>query len=79
MNAFAHALMMAVTLRCRFTLFHAGDAENADVEWPKSRACARFSKNQGYLKHGSPRSAVFRKMAVEVTKVYCIRATPSAN
>lgn len=70
MNAFAHALMMAVTLRCRFTLFHAGGAEDADVEWSRIPGVRTVLENWGYLKHGSPRSAVFKKMAVDVTKVY---------
>lgn len=70
MNAFAHALMMAVTLRCRFTLFHAGDADDAHTEWSKIPGVRTVLEDWGYLKHGSPRSAVFNKMAVEVTKVY---------
>jgi nucleotide-binding universal stress UspA family protein len=70
LNAFAHALMMALTLRCRFTLFHAGEAEDADVEWSHIPGVRNVLENWGYLEKGSPRSAVFEKMAVSVDKVY---------
>jgi nucleotide-binding universal stress UspA family protein len=62
--------MMALTLRCRFTLFHAGEAEDADVEWSHIPGVRNVLENWGYLEKGSPRSAVFEKMAVSVTKVY---------
>jgi nucleotide-binding universal stress UspA family protein len=70
LNAFAHALMMAVTLRCRFTLFHAGEAKDADVEWSQIPGVRNVLETWGYLEKGSPRSAVFEKMAVDVNKVY---------
>jgi nucleotide-binding universal stress UspA family protein len=70
LNAFAHALMMAVTLRCRFTLFHAGETKDADVEWSRIPGVRNVLERWGYLEEGSPRSAVFDKMAVDVDKVY---------
>jgi nucleotide-binding universal stress UspA family protein len=70
LNAFAHALMMAVTLRCHFTLFHAGEARDADVEWSHIPGVRSVLEQWGYLEKGSPRSAVFDKMAVAVSKVY---------
>jgi nucleotide-binding universal stress UspA family protein len=70
LNAFAHALMMAVTLRCRFTLFHAGEAEDADTEWSQIPGVREVLERWGYLEKGSPRSAVFEKAAVLVRKVY---------
>jgi len=70
MNAFAHALMMALTLRCHFVLFHAGEAEDADVEWSMIPGVRNVLESWGYLEPGSPRSAVFEKMAVSVNKVY---------
>jgi len=70
MNAFAHALMMAVTLRCRFTLFHAGEAADPHVEWSQIPGVRNVLENWGYLEKGSPRSAVFEKVAVDVDKVY---------
>jgi nucleotide-binding universal stress UspA family protein len=69
-NAFAHALMMALTLRCRFTLFHAGEAKDAEIEWSHLPGVRNVLENWGYLEKGSPRSAVFEKMAVAVSKVY---------
>jgi len=70
LNAFAHALMIALTLRCRFTLFHAGEAEDANVEWSRIPGVRNVLESWGYLEKGSPRSAVFEKMAVAVNKVY---------
>jgi len=70
LNAFAHALMMALTLRCRFTLFHAGEADDADVEWSQIPGVRNVLETWGYLEKGSPRSAVYEKMAVDVNKVY---------
>lgn len=70
LNAFAHALMMALTLRCRFTLFHAGEAEDADMEWSLIPGVREVLERWGYLEKGSPRSAVFEKAAVLVRKVY---------
>ena len=70
LNAFAHALMMAVSLRCHFTLFHAGEERDADIEWSHIPGVRNVLEQWGYLEKGSPRSAVFDKMAVSVTKVY---------
>ena len=68
LNAFAHALMMALTLRCRFTLFHAGETAD-DREWSLIPGVRQALERWGYLDKGSPRSAVFEKAAVLVRKV----------
>jgi nucleotide-binding universal stress UspA family protein len=70
MNAFAHALMIALSLRCSFTLFHAGEEKDENVEWSRIPGVRNVLENWGYLEKGSPRSAVFEKMAVAVNKVY---------
>lgn len=70
LNAFAHALMIALTLRCHFTLFHAGEEEDANVEWSRLPGVRNLLEDWGYLEKGSSRSAVFEKMAVSVHKVY---------
>ena len=70
LNAFAHALMIAVTLRCSFTLFHAGEDHEAEVDWHQIPGVRNVLETWGYLEKGSPRSAVFQKMAVAVRKVH---------
>jgi len=70
LNAFAHALMMALTLRCHFTLFHAGEVEDADREWSLIPGVREVLERWGYLDKGSSRSAVLQKAAVQVKKVY---------
>lgn len=70
LNAFAHALMMALTLRCEFTLFHAGDGEDADQEWSLIPGVREVLERWGYLEKGSSRREVFDKVAVRVRKVY---------
>ncbi len=70
LNAFAHALMMALTLRCKFTLFHVGPVEDAEQEWALIPGVREVLERWGYLEKGSPRSAVLEKVAVLVRKVY---------
>ncbi|HLK51477.1 MAG TPA: universal stress protein [Bryobacteraceae bacterium] len=70
LNAFAHALMMALTLRCEFTLFHAGAGEEADQEWSRIPGVREVLERWGYLEKGSSRREVFEKVAVKVSKVY---------
>ena len=70
LNAFAHALMMALTLRCDFTLFHAGREEDAEQEWSLIPGVREVLERWGYLEKGTSRRAVFEKVAVRVRKVY---------
>lgn len=70
LNAFAHALMMALTLRCKFTLFHVGPVEDAEQEWAVLPGVREVLERWGYLEKGSPRSAVFQKVGIKVQKVY---------
>src|SRR5690348_13343725 len=70
LNAFAHALMMALTLRCKLTVFQAGEGEDGSQEWSLIPGVRDVLERWGYLEKGSPRSAVFDKVAVRVRKVY---------
>lgn len=69
LHAFAHALMMAVNLRCQLTLFHVENPGQFDVEWARVPLVRALLEKWGYLEKGSPRSAVFEKVAVRVSKV----------
>jgi nucleotide-binding universal stress UspA family protein len=75
-NAFAHALMMAMSLRCQFTLLHASGSAQHQTEWSRLPGVRDLLERWGYLEKGSPRSAVFEKLAVDVTKVHVV--TPNA-
>ena len=70
MNAFAHALMMALSLRCQFTLLHNTKSGDHSAEWARLPGVRKLLERWGYLEKGSPREAVFEKVAVEVTKVH---------
>ncbi|MBZ5577552.1 MAG: universal stress protein [Acidobacteriia bacterium] len=69
LNAFAHALMMAMNLRCDLTLFHVDKGDEFGVEWARVPLVRGVLEKWGYLEKGSPRSAVFEKVAVRVRKV----------
>ena len=69
MNAFAHALMMALNLRCDLTLLHVEGPQDAGLEWSRVPLVRGVLQRWGYLEPGSPRSAVFEKTAVRVRKV----------
>jgi nucleotide-binding universal stress UspA family protein len=70
MNAFAHALMIAMNLRCEFTLLHAGKSSGSELEWSNVPGVRDLLERWGYLEKGSPRSAVSERLAVDVKKVY---------
>ena len=69
MNAFAHALMMALNLRCDLTLLHVEGPQDAGLEWSRVPLVRGALERWGYLEPGSSRSAVFEKTAVRVRKV----------
>jgi len=69
MNAFAHALMMALNLRCDLTLLHVEGPQDAGFEWSRAPLVRGALERWGYLEPGSPRSAVFERTAVRVRKV----------
>lgn len=69
MNAFAHALMMAISLRCEFTVLQAGKNQISGSEWSRQPGVRQVLERWGYLEKGSPRSAVLDQVAVNVRKV----------
>jgi len=69
MNAFAHALMMALNLRCDLTLLNVEGPQDAGFEWSRAPLVRGALERWGYLAPGSPRSAVFERTAVRVRKV----------
>jgi nucleotide-binding universal stress UspA family protein len=65
-NAFAHALAITLLIKSRFTILH---VSNSKDEWTQFPAVRSTLEQWGLLEKGSPRSAVFEKLSVEVMKV----------
>lgn len=65
-NAFAHALAIALVRKCEFTILHTGESRD---DWRKFPAVRATLERWGMLEPGSPRSAVFERLAIHVTKV----------
>ena len=68
-NAFAHALAMALFQETTFTIVHVGGNILAGHEWTKFPSVRSALEQWGLLAKGSPRSAVFDKLAIRVKKV----------
>ena len=69
LNAFAHALALALIRQTEFTLLHVGKEYLAEDEWSKFPPVRRTLEHWGLLEEGSPRSAVFDEFNVRVNKV----------
>jgi len=69
LNAFAHALMIAMNLRCEFTLLYGGKRREPGHEWSNVPGVRDLLERWGYLEKGSPRSAVSERLAVDVKKI----------
>ena len=67
--AFAHAHAIAILRRAKLSILHAGAEHLAEDEWRKFPPVRRTLERWGLLEPGSPRSAIFEKLAVEVSKV----------
>jgi nucleotide-binding universal stress UspA family protein len=65
--AFAHALAIALIRRTELVIMHAGRANIGD--WARFPPVRKTLEGWQVLAPGSPRSAVFEKLAVRVTKV----------
>jgi nucleotide-binding universal stress UspA family protein len=65
--AFAHALAIALIRRTELVIMHAGRANIGD--WARFPPVRKTLERWQVLAPGSPRSAVFEKLAVRVTKV----------
>lgn len=70
LNAFAHALAAAMNARTELVLLHAGEASAPNREWTRMPGVRETLERWGYLENGSPRAAVFAKLAMKVGKVY---------
>jgi nucleotide-binding universal stress UspA family protein len=65
-SAFAHALLVALRRKTRFTILHVGTSEDI---WTKFPAVRDTLEKWGFLKEGSPRSAVFKELSINVEKI----------
>ena len=65
--AFAHALAIALIRRTELVIMHAGRVNIGD--WARFPPVRKTLERWQVLAPGSPRSAVFEKLAVRVTKV----------
>lgn len=65
-NAFVHALAIALVRKTEFTILHTGEPGQGRRQFPAVRTTL---ERWGMLEPGSPRSAVFEQLAVQVTKV----------
>ena len=67
MNAFAHALAIALIRKTELTILHAGDVSGD--EWTRFPSVRATLERWGLLDKGSPRAAVFDELSVRVKKV----------
>ena len=70
MNAFAHALTLAMNTRCHFTLLQVGTKEGAPQEWSGIPGVRDLLERWGYLERGTPECAMFEKLQLDVSKVF---------
>jgi nucleotide-binding universal stress UspA family protein len=74
-RAFAHALAVALVRRARLTILHVAADDRPDWdEFPSVRATL---ERWGLLEPGSPRSAVFERLGVKLTKVTISGTSPA--
>lgn len=68
-SAFAHALALALLRGTRLTILHSGAAPRSSRTWDSFPSVRATLERWGLLERGSPRSAVFEELAVQVKKV----------
>jgi nucleotide-binding universal stress UspA family protein len=76
LNAFAHALVIALVRQTELTLLHVGREYLAEDEWSMFPPVRRTLEHWGLLEEGSPRSAIFDEFNVRVNKVNLQSLTP---
>lgn len=76
--AFAHALAFALLRETQFTLFHVGTRRLKEEEWTRFPPVRKVLERWGFLREGSPRSAVFEELAVRVNKITMSSYNPLA-
>jgi nucleotide-binding universal stress UspA family protein len=67
--AFAHALAIALVRETKLTILHAGSNTLTAEGWTRFPAVRSTLERWGLLEKDSPRSAVFERFAVQVSKV----------
>lgn len=67
--AFAHALAIALYRQASFTVLHVVPRSHAVDVWTDSPPVRQTLERWGLLEPGSPRSAVFEKLAIGVAKI----------
>jgi nucleotide-binding universal stress UspA family protein len=72
-NAFAHALALALVRKTTFTILHTDESR---YDWQKFPAVRTTLERWGVLQPDSPRSAVFKQLAVRIKKVGLKSRTP---
>ena len=72
--AFAHALAIALIRKTELVILHAGRGDLDD--WAQFPPVRKTLERWQVLAPGSPRSAVYEKLALRVTKVMRTRGTP---
>ncbi len=77
-QAFAHALAIALLTHSSFTILHAG-ADPREGGWQRYPAVRQTLERWGLLDPGSPRSAVFERLKIDVSKVGIRRRSPLAG
>ena len=68
-RAFAHALAMALVWQTEFTILHIGRRKESQVRPELFPAVRETLQRWRLLEAGSPRSAVFDKFRINVTKI----------
>ena len=73
-HAFAHALAIALIRKTEFTILHTGGSRE---DWRSSPAVRATLERWGMLEPGSPRSAVFKQLAMRVNKIGLTGESPA--
>jgi len=76
MNAFAHALTLAMNTRCHFTLLQVSRHAGAPQEWSGIPGVRNLLERWGYLEHETPERAMFERFQLDVAKI--LRKTSDA-
>lgn len=70
LNAFAHALTLAMNTRCHFTLLQVSRREGAPSEWSGIPGVRGLLERWGYLEHGTPECEMFKRLQFDANKVF---------
>ena len=68
-SAFIHALAIVLNRRARFDLLHVVTGDDAVDDWSQSPQVRETLERWGLLEPGSARSALHKKLALDVAKI----------